>query len=126
RWTHAQDGIERIVEQLETEGLLSPAALPSTNEERHARSERSGVEGTPHGQLEVVHRFDTDQGDLARAHHVVELRERSCGQFLVLAGPDLNDVAADSRCAEAHIDRSWAVQILAGEMSPLEALEHRL
>jgi cellulose biosynthesis protein BcsQ len=126
RWTHAQDGIERIVEQLETEGLLSPAALPSTNEERSARSDTSGVEGTPHGQLEVVHRFDTDQGDLARVHHVVELRERSCGQFLVLAGPDLNDVAADFRCAEAHIDRSWAVQILAGEMSPLEALEHRV
>jgi chromosome partitioning protein len=127
RWTHAQDGIEQVVAQLETTGLLSSAAsLPSTNEERSARSNSSGVEATPHGHLEVVHRFDTDHGDLARVHHILELRERRGGEFLVLARPDLNDVAATSRCAEAHIDRSWAVQILAGEMSPLEALERRL
>jgi chromosome partitioning protein len=130
KWTDVQHAVEHLVAQLETAGLLPSTASLSrktfTNEERSSRSASSEVESTRHGQLEVVHRFDTDHGDLARVHHIVELRERSGGEFLVLAGPDRNDVAAPSRCVEAHIDRSWAVQILAGEMSPLDALDRRL
>src|SRR5262249_4564020 len=64
--------------------------------------------------------------DLERSGHAVELHERSGGQFLVVARSDMSDVAANRGCAEARIDRSWAVQILSGEMSPLEALERRL
>jgi hypothetical protein len=50
----------------------------------------------------------------------VELRERAGVEFVV--------VARSRTCgrAEVRIDRSWTVQILRGEMSPLVALERRI
>jgi cellulose biosynthesis protein BcsQ len=126
RWADAVERIEWLVEQLETTRLSSAVSLPSTREARSASSNTCGLEGMPYGHFDVVHRFDTDHGDLARGHHVLELREHSGGEFLVVARPELNEGAAISGRAEARIDRAWAVQILAGEVSPLEALERRL
>ena len=73
----------------------------------------------------VVHRFDTEQRDLQRAGHVLELLERQGNTFVVAAASGSDDRAVVTR-AQAQIDNSWAVQILSGQMSPLAALERRL
>ncbi len=74
----------------------------------------------------VTHRFDTGRGDLRSRGCLLELREEAGSFLLVAAAPDLvrdDDTAAR---AEARIDATWAKSILAGAMSPLEALERRL
>jgi len=106
-WTSVLRGIESLIAGLEsTERVLSEPALPS------AADNTAGVD--------VVHRFDTENRDLERNGHRVELRERAGVEFLV--------VARSKTCgrAEVRIDRSWTVQILRGEMSPLDALERRI
>jgi hypothetical protein len=44
----------------------------------------------------------------------------SAARFIVVARSD------EEGRAEARIDRSWTIQILAGQLSPLEALERRI
>jgi len=73
---------------------------------------------------EVAHRFDTAHRSLERQGHVLELLESRLR--LVVAVSALDDDGRRSRRLRAQIDRTWALQILAGEMSPLEALEGRL
>ena len=64
--------------------------------------------------------------DLHRSGHVLELRELGGSVFVLSALSGSNNAAGANEEAQARIDRSWAVQILAGELSPLAALERRL
>ena len=105
--------LERALErELRGEGQPSPslsrASLPATavGESTHT----------------VVHSFDTADRDLARAGHVVELRE--CPTvLLVVAG---RAEADDTSRAHVQIDGSWALQILSGQVSPIVILDRRL
>jgi len=71
----------------------------------------------------LVHSFDTDDRDLARSGHVLELRERAAN--LVVVAGRLN-AADDIGRAHVQIDKSWALQILSGEVSPIVVLDRRL
>ena len=72
-----------------------------------------------------VHRFDTDRRDLQWRGCLLELHERA-GRFLLVAAASAPGFADEARRAEAQIDASWAMSILAGGKSPLEALAQRL
>jgi len=115
RWPEILEGIESLIERLES--IERPPAIPSvaSTAEESSRIDTDG---------EVVHRFDTDERDLVRGGHVVELHEAPDGRFVVLARSGAS--LSDAERAEACIDRSWTVQILAGKMSPLDALERRV
>jgi cellulose biosynthesis protein BcsQ len=71
----------------------------------------------------LVHSFDTEDRDLARSGHVLELRE--CAANLVVVAGRMH-AAADVSPAQVQIDKSWALQILSGEVSPVVVLERRL
>jgi cellulose biosynthesis protein BcsQ len=116
RWTHILREIESLIARLEsTERPISGPGITSASDEP-LRAEAAG---------EVVHRFDTDERDLERLGHALELRERAGGEFIVVARVGAGGTTPDAGSAEARIDRSWTVQILAGEISPLDALERR-
>jgi hypothetical protein len=76
---------------------------------------------------DFIHRFDTDRLDLQRSGYVIELRE-SVGSIVLVVGRSgsAHDAGEAVGSAEARIDRSWAIQILSGAMSPLDALQSRL
>jgi cellulose biosynthesis protein BcsQ len=112
RWAAALEGIESFIARLESAERRSAPIDPADCE-----SFRTDADGT------VVHRFDTDQRDLERRGQALELHERQDG-FIVLARTVNSDSGAGR--AEARIDHSWTVQILAGTMSPLDALERRI
>jgi cellulose biosynthesis protein BcsQ len=107
RWTSAGSGIESLIARLEsTEPRLTEPSAASPPDVRAG--------------LDIVHCFDTENRDLERYGHRVELRERAGVEFIVVAHSEA------SGCAEARIDRSWTVQILTGALSPLDALERRI
>jgi cellulose biosynthesis protein BcsQ len=114
RWAAVLERLESSIAQLEaTERPLDvPSIVPAANESSHADTDSS-----------VVHRFDTDRRDLECRGHSLELHERADGGFVVFARSDTSP--AEAGHAEARIDRSWTFQILAGELSPLDALERR-
>jgi chromosome partitioning protein len=107
QWASVRRGLETLIERLDsTERPLSVPDIAS------AANDDAGVD--------VVHRFDSERRDLEHCGYALELRERAGGEFIVVARSD-----AEGR-AEARIDRSWTIQILAGVLSPLEALERRI
>jgi cellulose biosynthesis protein BcsQ len=71
----------------------------------------------------LIHSFDTDERDLARTGHALELRECATTFLLVAERSNASD---DASRADVHIDRSWAQQILTGEVSPVVILERRM
>jgi chromosome partitioning protein len=107
RWASVLRGLETLIEQLDA--TERPPSVPGIASAAH---DDTGVD--------VVHRFDSDRRDLEHCGYALELRERAGGEFTVVARSD-----EDAR-AEARIDRSWTIQILAGQLSPLEALERRI
>jgi hypothetical protein len=87
----------------------------------HARS-GAGQDGSTDSY--VVHRFDTAMHDLERLGYLLELHEHTGGLFLVLASSgDTSDATGRAR---VQIDRSWALEILSGAISPLAPLERRI
>jgi chromosome partitioning protein len=76
------------------------------------------------GDDHFVHRFDTDRRDLQRGGYVLELHECT-GSLVVVAARSDNNGEGVVIPAQAQIDRSWAMRILSGAMSPLEALERK-
>ena len=107
QWASVLRGLETLIERLDaTERPLSVPGIAS------AANDGAGID--------VVHRFDSERRDLAHRGYALELREQAGGEFIVVARSD-----QEGR-AEARIDRSWTVQILAGQLSPLEALERRI
>jgi hypothetical protein len=78
--------------------------------------------------VQVVHRFDTDDRDLGRRGYELELEERSGTFRLAVVRSDSEDAEGPqpaSRRAQAQIDARWAAQILSGLRSPLDAIERR-
>jgi cellulose biosynthesis protein BcsQ len=115
RWARVLSGIESLIARVEsTERRINgPRAVPAAGEPSHADANGS-----------VVHRFDTEQQDLERCGHALELHERTDGGFVVVAGSLMRQPAGAR--AEARIDRTWTLEILAGGLSPLDALARRL
>jgi cellulose biosynthesis protein BcsQ len=114
-WSETLEKIEFLMEQLQSPER--PAPLPTA-----APIDGHVVEPRP---VDIVHRFDTDERDLERRGHVLEVREQHDGSFVIAARVAVNGAAASGVRVEARIDRSWTVRILAGELSPFEALERR-
>jgi hypothetical protein len=88
-----------------------------------------GEGGSPTlGDVQFVHNFDTEDRSLQRLGYVLELRERAGSLRVVIArsGDDDDRGAETAKWAQARIDSCWAIEILAGAMSPLAALERRL
>ena len=108
--------VELLITELEAMGQEAPTSR---------QSPAAGARDSRDDYACVVHRFDTDQRDLQRGGHVLELLERR-GDTFVVAAPSGSDDRANLTRVEAQIDNSWAVQILSGQMSPLAALERRL
>jgi cellulose biosynthesis protein BcsQ len=107
RWGLVLRGLEMLIEQLDA--TERPLGVPGS---------ASAANG--HASVDVVHRFDSERRDLEHRGYALELRERAGGEFIVVARSD------EEGRAEARIDRSWMIQILAGQLSPLEALERRI
>jgi len=112
-WSQMLATIESIIARLESANAHADPPAPSDT-------------GSASPDVHVVHRFDTDHQDLHRSGHVLELRELGGSVFVLSALSGSNNAAGANEEAQARIDRSWAVQILAGELSPLAALERRL
>jgi hypothetical protein len=73
----------------------------------------------------LVHRFDTEHHDLQQRGLVLELHERH-GRLVVVLARSTDDGADGNDHVNVQVDRSWAIEIFAGLMSPLTPLERRL
>jgi chromosome partitioning protein len=115
RWAAVLRGIESTIARLESTERRSngPRVVSAADEPSPA-----DADGT------VVHRFDTEQRDLERCGHALELHERKDGGFIVVARSAMRQSAGGR--AAARIDRAWTLEILTGHRSPLDALERRL
>ena len=109
--------IESLVVRLESEDVEPAVSLQPVSPTPTA-SDASAVR--------FIHRFDTDRRDLERYGWRIELHERT-GRLLLVAGKVGPEGSVDAtKRADVQIDASWATSILAGAMSPLDALERRL
>jgi cellulose biosynthesis protein BcsQ len=119
RWARLQDAVESLVAALESadpqEPAHSPAAVPSTP-----------LASTGGDDAYVVHRFDTEHRDMERGGYTLELREGTERLLVVVSKQDGGEGVSTPKLAQAQIDSAWALEILAGSMSPLAALEQRL
>ncbi|HEY1303229.1 MAG TPA: ParA family protein [Vicinamibacterales bacterium] len=113
-WSQMLKAVESLIERLESANGHSETPTPSDEGSRAAHD------------VHFVHRFDTEEQDLERSGHVLELRELSGKVFVVSARLDSDEAAGANEEAQARIDSAWALQILSGELSPLSALERRL
>jgi cellulose biosynthesis protein BcsQ len=114
-WGETLEKVELLIGQLQSPER--PAAPPTAG---------AADDGAAHERLaDIVHCFDTDQRDLECRGHVLELCERNDGSFVLAARVSVSGAPAGGVRVEARIDRSWTVRILAGELSPFEALERR-
>jgi len=121
RWGKLLKAIESLLAELEmTDGQHGPS--PRFDVRTRSASAPSGGGPRP---MHVVHTFDTEHRELQQRGHVLELRERE-GRSLVVIARCRGVGSGPTSQAEAQIDGSWARQILAGEMSPLAALDRRL
>lgn len=117
--------IESLVVHLAPEDAdVSATPQPMTVDAYDTRLTREHPEKRA-SEVAFVHRFDTHHGDLDLHGCVLELHERA-GRFLLVAATSSASSGDFTQRAEAQVDVSWARKILAGVMSPLEALECRL
>jgi hypothetical protein len=140
RWQRLLETIESLIVQLESaDGQDSGASRPLGLDDgatvatiafpkTMARiSAAEGADGSTNGDVNFVHRFDTDRRDLQRSGYVLELREGPGSLIVAVTRSGADHERGDPlRRAEAQIDGWWATQILSGQMSPLEALERRI
>jgi len=127
RWVRRLQAVESLMGRLDSassQDAVAPARAPVIDLQTHRRPQATDdrdAAGTIASS--IVHRFDTEHGDLVRRGLAVELHERP-GNLMVLIA--IAGTGAESARAQAQIDRSWACEILAGTLSPLAALERRL
>ena len=127
RWARRLQAVESLMARLDSassQDVAAPARAPVIDLQTHRRPQATDdrdAAGTIASS--IVHRFDTERGDLVRRGLAVELHERQ-GNLMVLIA--MAGTGAESARAQAQIDRSWACEILAGTLSPLAALERRL
>ena len=143
-WRYRLRAVESLMAQLESEGAASwEPPLTARRDERRQRFRRGnggrallappasgGTPGFEAGSLEgsddLVHGFDTDNRDLQRRGHALELREHQ-GTFVIVATrPESGGRTSPGRRAQVQIDASWAADILSEVMSPLAAFAQRL
>jgi cellulose biosynthesis protein BcsQ len=137
RWKCLLETVESLIEQLEamdsseSESSRQPlgadngVACPTSSSHEARPVDRAA--GTTNSGVNFAHRFDTDSRDLQRCGYVLELRERADCLIVAVARSSTADQLDDSiGKAEVQIDRSWATQILAGQMSPLEVIERKI
>jgi chromosome partitioning protein len=145
-WKYRLRAVESLMAQLESEGGPSASSEPPLSARRDERPPRfrwingarvltaspasgdgHGLEaGSLEGSDDLVHGFDTDNRDLQRRGHALELREHQ-GTFVIVATrPESVGRPSPRRRAQVQIDASWAVDILSGVMSPLAAFARRL
>jgi len=133
-WFQRLDAVESLIADLEPvereESPPSTFGLATHNEERGSWAYRhqnvAAAAFSVQTDVSFVHRFDTDRRDLEQSGHLLELHERNGSYFVVASGSDGDRRAAGSAPTEVQMDKSWAVEILSGAMSPLTALERRL
>ena len=144
-WGSLLRTIERLIERLEAADEQAPAASSQAQAGRHGevvrwrrhdrRPSAPALEREPGvvparehagGGVRFVHTFDTHRRDLREGGQLLEVHEHA-GVFRVVAAR-LNGGGGERSvgCVEAQIDAGWAVRILSGTMSPLEALERRV
>jgi cellulose biosynthesis protein BcsQ len=114
-WSSRLEAIESLIAQAES------SERPDLDGRKY-QAEQSAT-GAGAG---VIHRFDTERRDLERCGHVLELREGSGSLVIVLSRAGQEDTTAASPHLQARIDRTWALEILSGSLSPLAVLERRL
>jgi cellulose biosynthesis protein BcsQ len=144
-WIPRRRTVERLIARLEpSDDQPSPDSSPVSTGDQQPRRPRllaDSSSGSPRavalylarkndgagaGDATIIHSFDTEHHDVVESGYVLELHERP-GNLVILAAPCRGDGVIDSTGrAQAQIDSSWAVQILSGELSPVEALERRL
>ena len=145
-WKYRLRAVESLMAQLESEGGPSASWEPPLTDRRDERPQRflrvNGVRalpaslasggkpgfeaGSPEGSDDLIHGFDTDNRDLQRRGHALELREHQ-GTFVIVATrSETGGRPSPRRRAQVQIDASWAVDILSGVMSPLAAFARRL
>jgi cellulose biosynthesis protein BcsQ len=128
-WAARLRAIESLMARLERPDAddAAEAGTPVIDFGERRRTHRRALpEGGPLvGDAYVIHRFDTDERDLERNRHLLELHERK-SSLLVVATLLGEDGAAVTARAQAQVDGSWAFEMLSGSMSPLTALERRL
>jgi cellulose biosynthesis protein BcsQ len=135
RWERLLATVEFLIEQLEAADgpgrrSFAPAARAGQRSNARANSSSRGAKPveraarSANGDVNFVHRFDTDSRDLQRYGHVLELHERSDSPIVAVARSSTADHLDHSiGTPEVQIDGSWATQILSGQMSPFDAIE---
>jgi chromosome partitioning protein len=125
--------IESLIVQLESVGshdvvASRPAPATAAGDVLAARG-AGGIERAQPlaaGDVHFIHHFDTEDRDLQRRGYVLQFHE-SPGSLSVVAARSGSRSGLDAtQRTQADIDRCWAVEILSGAMSPLEAFERRL
>lgn len=111
-WRAALQAIDNVIVRLEASGTDNGDV-----------SNLAAAEESFTSEGDLVHRFDTGDRRLEQCGCVLELREHRGSLVVVAVGRDSRGGAPR---VQARIDRAWALQILTGEMSPLEVLTERL
>jgi len=127
RWARRLQAVESLMARLDaasSQDITAPSRAPVIDLRAH-RWTQAAEDPDAAGATapSIVHRFDTERGDLARRGLTVELHECQKSVMVVVA---MASADAEAARAQAQIDRSWACEILAGTLSPLAALERRL
>ena len=128
RWGPILQIVESLIEELDCTGpQASDPAREALGPDRRGVISLAAAP-TPREEAEAVcvHRFDTEGRDLEQHGYLLELRECRRSLFFVAAESRTDQVADPMRRAQARVDALWALEILAGEMSPLAALDRRL
>ena len=116
--------LESLIVRLESQEADGSATQPAIVDD-HDRRLTPRHQQTRVSDVAFTHRFDTEREDVQWCGCALELRE-CAGSFLLVAAASSARSGNVTPQAEAQIDASWATNILAGAMSPLDALERRL
>ena len=132
RMLHVLESLIADLEPVERDEFQTHDLSPKTHHEERGSwaHQRHGVAAAGSSAADThvsfAHRFDTERRDLEKSGHALELHERNGSYFIVVSGFAGDRRTATSALTEVQIDRAWALEILAGSMSPLMALERRL
>jgi chromosome partitioning protein len=137
KWRRLLEVVKSLIRRLEAADVREDEASrqplgPGTGVTRPAPRSHDArpikrAAGSTNGDVNFVHRFDTDGRDLQRCGYVLELREQPDSLVVAVARSSPADQLDDSiGKAEVQIDGCSATQILSGEISPLEVIERRM
>jgi cellulose biosynthesis protein BcsQ len=127
RWTRRLQAVESLMDRLESADSQEPATpqLAPVVPMRPPTDRKHDTLGSTSIGPYLVHRFDTQDRHLQQRGLALELHERH-GRLLVVLTRSIDDGADGVNRVHVQVDRSWAIEILSGVMSPLTPLERRL